>query len=328
MRGSGRDLLDLLHGDAQLAGFVDEVVSDAASGERNDALGQEVEEVVVAPERSSPSVPIPVRLADDLVDAALFGPASGDALDARAAAVHEHHVGVLGADLVEALEDVGRIVHVLATGDGDEGSFGQVGLGLAVLACADEVTGVDGGGGELAGLAGVRSAPGPPCLAGRGQVVLGSGITHALEGVAAGGEVLRPVGDEFELAGLDLGTILFVLEVSEVGHEAVGCAVEALRLSVEHIDEAPEEAFAFIGKLSAVGADAVSEDAEAGVYGVESVILVPDIPGIELIVPRSSAEELRVFAERLHDGLTLVRNVLYGVHDSLLYGVKDAEVRD
>ena len=70
------------------------VLGDAAAGEGDDALGQEVQEFVVAPERNSPSVAVPVRLADDLVDAVLLGPACGDALDAGASAVDQHHVGV------------------------------------------------------------------------------------------------------------------------------------------------------------------------------------------------------------------------------------------
>ena len=89
--GSGSHLLDRY---AELAGFVDEVVGDAAAGERDDAFRQEVEDIVVAAERSGPSVAVPVGLADDLVDTALLGPACGDALDAGAAAVDQHHVGV------------------------------------------------------------------------------------------------------------------------------------------------------------------------------------------------------------------------------------------
>ena len=92
--GSGSDLFDLLHRYPELAGFVDEVVGDAGTGEGDDALRQEVEEVVVAAERSGPSVAVPVGLAHNLMDAALLGPACRDALDARAAAVNEHHVGV------------------------------------------------------------------------------------------------------------------------------------------------------------------------------------------------------------------------------------------
>ena len=62
--------------------------------------------------RSAASVATPVGLADDLVDAALFGPACGDALDARAAAVHEHHIVVLGADLVEPVEDRSGVAYL------------------------------------------------------------------------------------------------------------------------------------------------------------------------------------------------------------------------
>ena len=86
--------LDLLDRDAELSCLVDEVLGDAAAGEGDDALGEEVEEVVVAAEGSGAAVAVPVGLADDLVDAALLGPACGDALDARAAAVDQHHVGV------------------------------------------------------------------------------------------------------------------------------------------------------------------------------------------------------------------------------------------
>ena len=82
----------------------------------------------------------------------------------------------------------------------------------------------------------MRSAAGPPGLAGRVQVVLGSSVAHALEGIASCGEVLHPVGDEFELSRLDLGAVLLVLEVAQVGDEAVGGAVEALCLKIHFLD--------------------------------------------------------------------------------------------
>ena len=63
----------------------------------------------------------------------------------------------------------------------------------------------------------------------------------------AGGEVLRPVGDEFQLAGLDLGAVLLALEVAQFRHQLVGGAVEALRLGVEHVDETPQQALALVG---------------------------------------------------------------------------------
>ena len=48
----------------------------------------------VMPERGGAAVAVPVRLADDLVNAVALGPLRGEPLDARAAAMHQHHVGV------------------------------------------------------------------------------------------------------------------------------------------------------------------------------------------------------------------------------------------
>ena len=49
------------------------------------------------------------RREDHLGDFAMIGPAGGDALGAAwAAAVQQHHVGVLGADLVECLRNTSR----------------------------------------------------------------------------------------------------------------------------------------------------------------------------------------------------------------------------
>ncbi len=79
------------------------------------------------------------------------------------------------------------------------------------------------------------------------------GVAHCLEGVAAGGEVLRAVCDEFQLARLDLGAVLLALQVAEFRHQLVGCPVETLGLAVEHVDEAPEQALALVGELGAVG---------------------------------------------------------------------------
>ncbi len=168
----------------------------------------------------------------------------------------EHHVGILGADLVEALNDRRRVGDVLAAGAGDEGALRQVGLGLAVLAGADEVAGVDGGGGQMAGLAGVRSGPGPPGVAGLDAVGFGGLVAQGLEGVASVTEAPRAVGRELHLQRPDLGAVLCALEVAEFGGEPVGGAVEALCLSVEHVDEASEEALAFVGHLGAVRGDA------------------------------------------------------------------------
>ena len=57
---------------------------------------------------------------------------------------------------------------------------------------------------------------GPPHAAGLDPVGVGGCVAHGLERVAPGGEVLRPVGDQLQLAGLDLGAVLFALEVAQV----------------------------------------------------------------------------------------------------------------
>ena len=154
------------------------------------------------------SVAVPVRLADDLVDAVALGPARGDLLDAGAAAVHEHHVAMLGAGLVEHADHRGRVGDVLAAGDGDQGALGQVRRGLAVLPRAHEVAGVDcwprsacrsGWRGCRDGAARCRRSP-------RGR--LGDGVAHLLERVAAVAEVPGAVGDQLQLARLDLGAVL------------------------------------------------------------------------------------------------------------------------
>ena len=144
--------------------------------------------------------------------------------------MHEHHVGVFLAGLVQPGDDGGGVGDVPPAGNGDQRSLGKMRHGLAVLAGAHEVAGVDGGGSQVAGLAGVRSAPGPPCAAGVRAVGFGGFVAHDLEGVAPVGEVLRAVGDKLQFAGLDLGSVLRALKVAKVGQQLVGGAVEALGL--------------------------------------------------------------------------------------------------
>ena len=122
-----------LHGDAQASSLVDEVVGDARTRERDHALGEEAEQLVVASEGSRPAVGVPVGLADDLVDAVALGPACRDLLGAGAAAVDEDDVGVLGLQLVELADDLAGVGGFLAARDGDERSLGEVGRVLAVL---------------------------------------------------------------------------------------------------------------------------------------------------------------------------------------------------
>ena len=59
-------------------------------------------------------------------------------------------------------------------------------------------------------------------LAGLDAVGLGGRVAKYFEGVSAVGEILRPVGLEFEFAGADLGAVLFALQFTDTGDEPVG----------------------------------------------------------------------------------------------------------
>ena len=107
----------------------------------------------------------------------------------------------------------------------------------------------------------MRPSPWPPDLARLDAVGLGGGVSQLLEGVSAVCEILGAVGLEFEFAGADLGAVLFALQFTYAGEEPVGGAVEAPGLGVEHVDEAPEEVRALVGKLCPVGC-CLCEDAE------------------------------------------------------------------
>ena len=160
---------------------------------------------------------------------------------------------------------------------------------------------------------------GPPHAAGLDPVGVGGCVAHDLEGVAPAAEVLRPVGDELQLAGLDLGAVLPALQVAHLGQQPVGGAVEALGLGVEHVDEAPQEALALVGELEAVRADALGEDAEGFVHGVDGVVAVPDVAGVELVALGGSAVERRVLADCRGDGVGFALfDVVDDVHDDLL----------
>ena len=180
-------------------------------------------------------------LADDLVHTAGFGPTRGDLLGTRSAAVHEHHVRILAADLIERSKDPVGVLDGLGAGDSHQGAFGQVRLGLLVLASAEEVPGVDRGRGQFRGAARVRAVTGTPGVAGVGAVPLGGGVAQPLEGVAPIAEVLCALGDSLQFPGVDLGTVLRGLQVFQLRREPVDCPVESHGLHVQRVDEAPEQ---------------------------------------------------------------------------------------
>jgi hypothetical protein len=82
----------------------------------------------------------------DLGDLAGVGPGGGDALGAlRAAAVQQHHAGMLGVDLVEPVPDGAMVVEVETAREGDLGAGRQQHLGLCAALGGDEVAAVDHG---------------------------------------------------------------------------------------------------------------------------------------------------------------------------------------
>ena len=306
-----------LHGDAEASGLVDEVVGDARTGERDHALGEEAEQLVVPPEGSGPAVGVPVGLADDLVDAVPLGPTGCYLLGTGAAAVDEDDVGVLGFQLVELADDLAGVGGFLATRDGDERSLREVGRVLAVLFRALEVTRLDHRRRELAGLRDVRSSPWPPDLAGLDAVGLGGRVAQSFEGVSTGGEIPGPVGGEFELAGADLGAVLFALHFTDAWDELVGGAVEPLGLGVEGVDEAPQEARPLVGELRTVGR-CLGEQVECLEDGGGGLRLAPHGPVVELVRSGGGAEECCLFADHGGEGFVLRFVLCVLVHDHLL----------
>ena len=238
---------------AELLSLVDQVVGDAAAGEADESLGQEFQQLVVSPERSGPSVCVPVWPADDLVDALRLGPTRRDLFCTRSAAMHEHHVRILAVDVIECGADGLGVLDGLGAGDGNERAFGQVRLGLLVLSGAEEVAGIDCRGGELRGSAGVRAVSRAPGFAGVAAVMLGGGIAELLEGVAPIAEVAGALDDSLQFPGVDLGPVLGALEVLQLRREPVDRPVQPLGLHVQGVDEAPEQRFALVGELGISG---------------------------------------------------------------------------
>jgi len=140
---------------------------------------------------------------------------------------------------VERGPDGGGVRDVLPAGDGDQGALGQVRTGLALLAGAAKVAGVDGGGGKPAGPAGVRSLARAPDVAGLDAVRFRREVAHRLEGVAAVAEVPGALGEALQLDGLHFAAVLGAFEVAHLEHDPVGRPVDAARLRVQHVHEMP-----------------------------------------------------------------------------------------
>ena len=100
----------------------DEVPGDARAGERDDALREQVQQLVVPPERRGLAVCVPIGAADHLVDPARVRPARGDLLVAGTAAVQQNHVAVLLAGAVQRGPDRVAVRDLLAAGHRNQGA--------------------------------------------------------------------------------------------------------------------------------------------------------------------------------------------------------------
>ena len=114
-------------------------------------------------------------------------------------------------------------------------------------------------------------------------------------------EVLDPVGQEFQLARLDLGAVLLLAEIFHLGRDLVDTAVEALDLGVQCNDEAPKQVLTFVGELRAVRCDGAGQDVDRFFDPGQSLFLVPDLAVVELVRTRGCAEQGGLFAS--HCGL-------------------------
>ena len=73
---------------------------------------------------------------------------------------------------------------------------------------------------------------------------------------------------------------------SFISGDLVDAAVEALDLGVQCIDEAPEEALAFVGELRTVLSDGAGQDVDRFLDPGKGLFLVPDLAIVELVWTR------------------------------------------
>jgi hypothetical protein len=212
----------------------------------------------------------PVGFEDDLWNLPLIGPAGGDAFGAaRAAAMEEHHVGVLGADLVERVPDADVIVAVGAAGEGDAGAGRGEHFGVGAAAGGEKFPAVDHRGGQRPVIdhgSGAR----PPDGAGRDFEELGRMVARELEGVAAFDQAEALLDEALELDRLDLRAVLLGLAAALRLLVEVELALDAIGLAVEQVDERPEEIGEIVLEARARqhGAEGLDHGVELAAYGV------------------------------------------------------------
>ena len=147
-------------------------------------------------------------------------------------------------------------------------------------------------------LAGVRSVPRAPEVAGLDAVGVGGEVAELLEGIAPVAEALRAIREGLQLPRLHFRSVLRLLEVAHLRRDAVDGAVEPLHLAVQHVGEAPHQCLALVGHLCAVDGDAVHDDADGLGQGIHGIVLVPDDSAVELAFRGCCTEEGHAVADR------------------------------
>ena len=113
----------------------------------------------------------------------------------------------------------------------------------------------------------------------------------------AGDDDTYALGEALELEGLHLGAVLGAFEVAHLLNDPVDGTVDPLRLGVQHVDEAPEQALALVGELRAVGGDALDQGMHRLLDAGERLVLVPDEAVVDLVRSGGGAVQRRVVAD-------------------------------
>ena len=207
-------------------------------------------------------MPGPVGGEADLRHVAGIGPFGGDQFGALGRlAVDQHHVGVLGVDLVERVPDEVMVVEVEAAGQGDLRARGEHDLGVGLAAGGEEIAAVDHGRGQMP-VVDHRSIARAPGRAGVLLVAVGSLVAHQFGGVSAFDQGLALGGEILELDRLDLGAVLFALEAALGLLVVVQLPLDPQYGAVEDIGDRPEQVVE-VGFEACVG--------QGGDEGVEDV---------------------------------------------------------
>ena len=236
-------LAEIVERDAEHLGLVGEIVRDAGARKHDQADRQGFQELIVTFERCGFAVAGPVRLKDDLLAIAIVGPAGRNAFGAFwRSAMEEHHVVVLGADLVEGGPDGSSVVYLLSAGEGDLGAGRDERFELDLALGVEIVAAVDHRGGHVLAID-VAARARMPSLSEMGLEMVGREVAHAVIGVALFGE-RKPFGDEaFQFNRANFGPVLAALRAPLRLLVFVELAVDAGRHAVEDIGGGPEQVF-------------------------------------------------------------------------------------